>query len=192
MCSEVRDNGDRAAIHGLRRRHQQAQAGKVRRIQPHARSRERRPVGHGESDERLLSPFKPAHKAVDMPDADETERLICPRRAVLGGWDGLLRRRRAEGHRHRRAQEVHEPRRVHRHPAGQEILQPPDGRLRRTGKQLEREREDSGRHLRGRGSKSQHHLRCGCGSKVQRGRRGDDLRRDDASGEQQDRHYTGD
>ena len=86
----------------------------------------------------------------------------------------------------------HKPRRVHRHPAGQEILQPPDGRLRRTGKQLEREREDSGRHLRGRGSKSQHHLRCGCGSKVQRGRRGDDLRRSETSGEQQDRHYPGD
>ena len=44
----------------------------------------------------------------------------------------------------------------------------------------------------GRGSESQHHLRCGCGSKVQRGRRGDDLRRDDAYGEQQDRHYPGD
>lgn len=49
------DNGNRTTCHGIRRRHQQAQAGEVRRIQPHARSRERRPVGHGESDERLLS-----------------------------------------------------------------------------------------------------------------------------------------
>lgn len=60
--------------------------------------------------------------ALEGTHTHKTERVLRARRAVLGGRNGVLRRRNAQGNCHEREKEVCESGCVHHHPAGQEVL----------------------------------------------------------------------
>ena len=151
-------------------------------------------MGHEEPDQRPRPAALRTAAPVSGGDPGKAQRPVCKGRAVLGGRHGLLRRGREKGRRCGRAQAVCRPGGLHHHPARQGVLRPPDGGVRQPGGGLERERENSGRHLRGGGGRGQHHLRLRgrLGFHLQGGGRGDHIRGKDPREQQPDHCHPGD
>ena len=178
------------AFHALWLGNREVQPNELRRLQPQPGRARRADLRHAEHEQRLRAAAQPTASAIHNSNAHSALRTLRQRRALLGGWDGLLRRRRRARHGERRAEDLRGAGGLYHYHARHGLLQQAHGGVRQPQRLLDRGGADRGRDIRRRDGQEQHHRgrRRGLHGALQGRRRHNDKRGHGAPREQQDYH----